>query len=80
MKTKNIQAVTSKATSHTRILTDAKRKKQNRNEKIRHDFKMLHAIHGNTAWGVITHLAKRYKVSTSTINRCVKDLYRVSER
>lgn len=58
-----------------KIKTDKQSKRDVRNEKIRADFEMLYKIHGNSAWGVASNLARKYKVSVHTILRCVKGLY-----
>jgi len=54
------------------ILTKKQQAKADRNAKIRFDYDTLTKIHGNSRWGVVERLAKKYKVSNHTILRCVK--------
>lgn len=53
-------------------LTPKMQARINRNERIRFDFNTQIKINGSTTMGVVTYLAKQYKVSEATVFRCIK--------
>lgn len=54
------------------IRTKKQTERAKRNDKIRFDYNTLTKINGSSKWGVVEYVAKKHKVSTATVLRCLE--------
>jgi hypothetical protein len=54
------------------IRTKKQIERAKRNEKIQADYDMLTKINGSSKWGVVEYVARKHKVSTATVLRCLE--------